>query len=261
MKSSFLDHLEELRKVLLRCVAGFGVALPVGFAVAPRLIQWLLAWCAPEQMDTFYFFKPLEKFILDLRVGVFVALALSFPWSALKIWGFVLPACTPAERKAFRFWIWFSTALFISGAAFCVLLVLPLIMVFSAGFETENIRPLLGITPFVSLAGTLSFAFGLAFQTPVAVCIAVRFGLVRVEMLKKTRRYAIVFALIFATLLTPPDVLSQILLAVPMYILYELGILLAGFYKRKETGSIDVPSVQPEEDDTMLAFYDSQRDK
>ncbi|MCL1910315.1 MAG: twin-arginine translocase subunit TatC [Kiritimatiellaeota bacterium] len=268
MNSSFLDHLEELRKVLLRCVAGFAVALPAGLVAAPRLLRWLFAWCAPEHMTQLHYFKPMEAFMVYLQTGAVVALALAFPWCAWHIWKFVLPACKMNERNAIRFWILFSTFLFAAGAVFCVMAVMPLMMRFAVGFETEMIRPMLGLSSFVSMAGALSLAFGAAFQTPVAVCIAVRFGLVKTATLRKARPYAVFLILILAAVLTPPDIISQIMLAVPMWLLYEAGIWLAG---RKTVSSPEdnvsppapepTTSPAPAPDDTMLGFYDEQRDK
>ena len=265
MNQSFLEHLEELRRVLLKCLAGFALALPVGIAVAKSIIDLLLKWSAPEKLGQLHFFAPLEMFIVQLRVGAVTAIVLSFPWGAWKIWEFVLPALTPKERKAFLFWIVFASVLFASGAAFCVAVVLPLVMSFAAGFATENIRPLLGVAQFISLAGMLALAFGVAFQTPVAVCIAVKFGLVKTASLKRTRPYAVVLILIIAAALTPPDVLSQVLLAVPMYGLYEAGILFAGRYEKTKRDDV-VPDAEPAEtsapkSDDSLSFYDEQRDK
>ena len=227
MNESFLDHLEALRQTVLRCVTAWVVALPVSLWLAPHLVDLLLKWSAPEKITEWNYFSPLEVFLVDMQVGAVTALVLSFPYCAWKLWEFLLPALTETERKGFRFWVSFATALFITGAIFCVSVVLPMVMRFAASFATERIRPVLGVAQFVSMAGSLSLAFGIAFQLPVAVCIAVRFGLVKTSMLRKGRPYSLVAILIVAAILTPPDVLSQVLLACPMLLLYEAGIWLA----------------------------------
>ena len=224
---SFLSHLEELRRVLLRCAGAWALALPAAFWFARHFIKWMLAWCATENISTLHYFSLFEVFLMRLRVAAVAAVVLSFPYSAWKIWSFVLPALTVGEKRAFRFWVWFSSLLFAAGAVFCGAVALPMVVRFSASFATEQIVPTLGLEDFVSMMGTLPMAFGVAFQTPVAVCIAVRFGLVTVEALKKGRPYSIIIILIIAAVLTPPDVVSQILVAAPMLLLYELGLWLS----------------------------------
>ena len=233
MNESFLDHLEALRQTVLRCVAAWAVALPVSLWLAPYLVDLLLKWSAPEKITEWNYFSPLEVFLVNLRVSAILSLVLSFPYCARKIWDFVLPALTPNERRGFGFWICLASGLFLAGATFCVAVVLPMVMRFAASFATERIHPVLGVSQFVSMAGSLAFAFGVAFQLPVAVCIAVRFGLVKTAMLRKGRPYSLVAILIVAAILTPPDVISQILLACPMLLLYEAGLWLAARSEKK----------------------------
>lgn len=231
MNPSFLDHLEELRQTVLRCIAAWAVALPVSLGFAPRGVDALLRWSAPEKIAEWNFFSPLEVFLVNVRAGAVLALALAYPYCAWRLWRFVLPALTPRERKGLGSWLCLASALFAAGAAFCVLVVLPTVMRFAASFATERIRPMLGVAQFVSMAGSLALAFGVAFQLPVAVCVAVRFGLVRTATLRRGRPYALVAILILAAILTPPDVVSQVLLACPMLLLYEAGIWLGARFE------------------------------
>lgn len=140
------------------------------------------------------------------------------------MWRFLLPALYEGERRALKWWVTISTALFALGAAFCVGLILPLLMSFSGGFATPELQPVLGLANFLHLAGWLMFAFGVMFQAPVLVLIAVRFGLVSASSLAKKRPYILTGILILAAILTPPDVVSQIMLAVPTWLLFELGL-------------------------------------
>lgn len=136
------------------------------------------------------------------------------------------------------------------GAGFCLGTILPLLMRFSAGFATPNLKPVIGLAGFLELSGWLLLSFGLMFQFPLAVILAVRFGAVRVETLRRGRPYVVVGILILAAILTPPDVVSQLLLAVPTWILFEIGLLIAARQqKRREAAAA------AELDDAVLDVY------
>ena len=226
-KDSFLGHLEALRATLLTCVCAWAAAVPFGIILAPRFIRSLMHWSFPEPFRQLNYFGVLEVFVVYMRMGFILAVVLVSPYITFKIWKFLLPALYENERRLFKRWLVFAALLFISGAAFCVAAILPLIVRFSAAFASEYLTPVLGLSNFLSLSGALILACGAMFQMPVAIFIAVRFGLVRVETLRHGRPYALIFILIFAAILTPPDVISQLLLALPTLLLYELGIILA----------------------------------
>ena len=137
------------------------------------------------------------------------------------------------EKKFVKTAVFCSTFLFVLGAAMCIGFVLPLIMKFSMSFATEQIKPILGISNFVVLSGWLILAFGLMFQFPIAIYFLVRFDIVSLESLKNKRPYIVVILLVIAAILTPPDVVSQILLFIPTYLLFELGLFFAKFPKQK----------------------------
>lgn len=226
-ESSFVSHLEALRSALLRCVVAVALLWPVGYLLSPCVISFLVKWCFPAGAGSLHFFSPLEVFFVQLKLALIVALAAAYPWNALQLWRFLLPALYDNERRALGCWIIFSSVLFFAGLLFCLFLILPLLMSFSGGFATPDIQPMIGVANFLNLAGWLTLAFGLMFQSPVLVMLAVRFGLVSVEKLSGKRPYVIVLILIFAAILTPPDVISQLMLAVPTWLLFELGLLLA----------------------------------
>lgn len=226
-------HLSELRKTILSIVVCLVVLFPIGYFLAPYCIDWLVQWSFPVDNAQLNFFSPMEVFILNLKIGVVLALVLGFPYIIYKIWQFLLPALYDKEKKFVKTAVFCSTFLFVLGVAICVGFVLPLVIRFSMSFATEQIKPILGISNFVVLSGWLMLAFGLMFQFPIAIYFLVRFDIVSLENLKSKRPYVVVILLFLAALLTPPDVVSQILLFIPTYLLFELGLFFAKFSKQK----------------------------
>ncbi len=223
---TLISHLEALRKTLLRILVVTTVLYPVAYWASPYVIGWLTRWCFPDEAALHYF-APMEVFWVQLKLALVMALAAAYPWNILQVWKFVLPALYPAERKALGWWVMFSSLLFFAGGAFCVGVILPLLMNFSASFATGSLTPLIGLEKFLDLAGWLTLAFALMFQTPIVVYLAVRMGFVTAAALAKKRPIVVTVILILAALLTPPDVVSQLLLAAPTWLLFELGLLLA----------------------------------
>lgn len=267
---TFLAHLEDLRRTLLACFASWALALPVGLAIAPSVVSALTRWSCPESISTLHYFSPLEVFVVHLRMGCVIAAILCYPYAMNRIWKFLLPALYETERRTWRAWLVYSSVLFVAGGAFCVATILPLMMKFSASFATEQITPIIGIAQFMSLAGALMLAFGVMFQMPIGVCAFVKFGVISVEKLKQSRPYALIVILIVAAILTPPDILSQIMLALPTWLLFELGIFLASRTKAGQKPSNDQSSDEHHEgpiqsqptgddaNDAMLSFYEQE---
>lgn len=224
---SLASHLEALRKSLIRCVWGTVLLFPIGYWISPFVIEMLVRHCFPEGAGTLHYFAPMEVFWVQLQLSLVLALAMAFPWNAVQIWRFLLPALYPAERKTLVWWVVLASGLFFLGAYFCIGFILPLLMRFSLGFATEAIQPMLGVAKFVELSGWLILSFGVMFQMPIAVLVAVRFGWITTERLRKMRPYVMTVLLVIAAILTPPDVVSQVMLALPTWILFEVGLLLA----------------------------------
>lgn len=274
-KDSFLGHLEALRATLLACVRAWALAVPFGIVLAPRFIRALMHWSFPESFRQLNYFGILEVFVVYMRMGLILAVVFASPYIIFKIWRFLLPALYENERRLFKRWLVFAAILFVAGAAFCVVAILPLIVRFSAAFASDYLTPVLGLSNFLSLSGALILACGAMFQMPVAIFIAVRFGLVRVESLRHGRPYALIIILVIAAILTPPDVISQLLLALPTLLLYELGIILASSaappieeapWQGPDPASSETQAVAPvampsqeagesSPDDTMYDFY------
>ena len=218
-------HLEALRECIIKSLVAICALTPLGFYIAPKVIDFLIHNSMPLDSIKLHYFSPMEVFIIQLKAGVVLAVIFSFPYLIYRIRKFILPALYKNERK-FLFWLIFlSTFLFISGAAFCVFVILPLIMNFSLGFMTDNLEATLGLNNFISLSSGLILAFGVMFQFPLFVISLVKFNLVDIKTIINLRPYIIVFILILAAIFTPPDIISQLMLFVPTWLLFEAGLI------------------------------------
>ena len=232
-ENTLISHLEALRRTLIACVAVTALAYPVGFFVSPYVINFLVQWSFPESIGKLHYFAPMEVFWMQLKLALILALGIAYPWNVWQLWRFLLPALYKGERRVLGCWVVFATVLFLGGVAFCIGVILPLLMNFSGGFATPELQPILGLANFLNLAGWLMLSFGVMFQSPILVLLAVRFGVISVETMAKKRPYIMTVILIVAAILTPPDVVSQIMLAVPTWLLFELGLFLAKRMEKK----------------------------
>lgn len=231
-EDTLIGHLEALRQTLLRCLAAVALLFPVGYGVSPAVIDGLVTLCFPEGAAQLNFFSPMEVFLVRLKMGAILAFFGVLPWILWQVWRFLLPALYAAERKALGWWIVSATGLFFAGALFCAFFVLPMLVRFAMSFATSTIQPMLGVANVVTLAGWLLLAFGAMFQTPILVLLSVRFGLISAASLRSKRPYVVIIILVIAAILTPPDVISQIALAFPTWLLFELGLWLAARQER-----------------------------
>lgn len=233
-ESTLIAHLEALRKMLISCLTATALLYPAAYFLSSDLIDFLVRWSFPGSGETtLYYFAPMEVFWVQLKLGLILALILAYPWNLLQIWRFLLPALYQEEQKLLGFWIVVSTLLFFAGMAFCVGLILPMLMKFSLGFATPELQPMLGLSSFLHLAGWMMLAFGIMFQSPILVLSAVRFGFLSTAYLREKRPYVMTVILIVAAVLTPPDVVSQLALAIPTWLLFELGLFFAKHIERK----------------------------
>ena len=227
-ESGFFDHLEALRSSLWRMVAAAALVFPFAWYFSGEAIALLIRYALPPEQSGLYFFTPLEAFLTEIKVALILSLVVTFPWNFWQLWRFLTPALYAHERRFLRNWAVGATLLFLVGAGFALGLIFPMVMQFACSFDQPGLKPLLGLGSFISLAGLMALAFGLMFQFPLAVLALTRSGLVRVETLRRKRPLVLVAILILAAILTPPDPASQLLLATPTYLLFELALLLAG---------------------------------
>ena len=228
-KAPLLDHLIELRRRLLWCVAtllaGFFVCLYFAKPIFAVLVQPLLAAGQGKLIYTDIF----EAFFVEVKVAFFAALMIAFPVLATQIWRFVAPGMYAKEKRAFLPFLLATPVFFAAGASFAYFVAMPWALKFLLGFEgnvggvEQEALPAIG--NYLNFTTRFLFGFGVAFLAPVLLMILERAGIVTLEQLSKSRRYAIVACAGVSAVLTPPDVVSMLLLLVPLYSLYEFALV------------------------------------
>lgn len=236
-KMSLTDHLEELRKRLMRSLIAAFIAFGACYHFKERLFEILtrpLVESLPQNTYMIYTSLP-EAFFNYLKISFFAGLVVASPYILYQIWKFIAPGLYASEKKYVFPFVLSSTILFAGGVLFGYFVALPPAFRFFLEFSTDFLKPMLTIREYLSLSIKLLLAFGIVFEIPVFIFFLARIGVVNSGMLSKQRKYAILLIFISAALLTPtPDAFTQTLMAVPMIILYEFGILVARWGERRK---------------------------
>jgi len=229
-KMAFLDHLEELRRRIILALLSIIVMAGVAGIFSDELFLLLIS---PLGEIELHVTEVTGSFYAYLKVALVSGVLASLPIVFYHLWSFISPGLYKEERQAVLPLVFFSTLLFLAGAGFCFLVVLPLALKVLIGFSGDIFTPIITVNSYISFAGMLLMAFGVAFQLPVLSYFLGRVGLISARMLGRGRRYAIVIILIVSALFTPADVFTQILLALPLYFLYEISIIIVRLTGRK----------------------------
>jgi sec-independent protein translocase protein TatC len=239
-RAPLMEHLIELRRRLIWSFLALGAAFAVSFYFAGRifgfLVQPLIAGFGTGQGRLVYT-KLYEAFFTEVRVALFAAFFLAFPIIATQIWMFVAPGLYSKEKRAFLPFLIATPILFIGGGALAYYVVMPLAIKFFLGYQgqipgiQQEALPAMG--EYLSFVMHFIFAFGIAFLLPILLMLLERAGLVTRDQLKGGRRYAILVAFVIAAVATPPDIVSQFLLAIPLILLYEISLIAIWFTERK----------------------------
>jgi len=250
-KASFWDHLEELRKRIIISIIFIAIGATAGFYFSEDLLYIIefplrselhLSVHAPyisminiAHPLKLVFIKPIEAIWTYLKLGLIAGLIITLPFVLYEFWLFIKPGLYPNERKYVRLFVVSGGVFFIIGGAFSFFIVLPFAVHFLLSVGGGNLVPMISVGEYVDFCLQLMLSFGLIFELPFAILILVAIGIVTPNGLAKMRRYAIVGAFVLGAILSPsPDVFNQTLIAVPLILLYELGILLARIFVSKK---------------------------
>lgn len=228
-----LQHLEDLRKVLIKSIIATCITSIAGWIFRNDLLK-ILARPVTDKGFKLVYLTPLEPFYTELKLAAVAGFIIALPFILWQIWGFVLPALKPAEIKYLRIIVVVSLFQFVLGTVFAYFTVFKMGISFFIDFGQGVAMPTLSMGQYLSFAVSFLIPFGLIFELPLVIIFLAKIGAVSPQFFSKKRKYAILIIVIAAAVLTPgPDIMSQMLMAIPVYLLYELSILLARFFYDK----------------------------
>ncbi len=228
---SFLEHLEDLRGVLVQSGVAFLFCSIVYWFFSGTVLDFLVRAIPMEKLN---FFAPAEAFMARMKISFVLGLMTAFPFILFKIWSFVAPGLFANERKKLYPFIVTSSVLFYVGVIFCYYILIPIVLEFLMGFGTDKLTPMISVSMYFGFVARLCFTFGLVFQLPIVVFLLSMLGIVTPQFLLRQWRYAVVIIFVASAILTPPDPASQVLMAIPILLLYIGSVLVAFLALRKK---------------------------
>lgn len=235
-KQPFLSHLEELRKRLVICAIGVGAGFVIAYIFSERLFQLLVAplKAVMPEGDQMIFTNLPEMFFAYIKVAFIAGILAAAPLIFYQLWMFIAPGLYQKEKKMAIPFVISSTILFVGGALFGYFVVFPFGFKFFIGFSNEYVKALPSVKQYFSFSMKLLFAFGIVFELPVIIFFLSKMGIVTPQFLSQKRKYAILLTFALAAILTPPDVITQCMMAGPLIVLYEIGILVSRVAQKKK---------------------------
>jgi sec-independent protein translocase protein TatC len=231
---TFLDHLEELRWRLIYAVIGIFVGTILAWIFIDPLVDNILLKPARDAGFVLQNLKPFGQVILYIQVAVIIGIILSLPNIFYQFWKFIAPALKKTEKKYVFSVVFFTSICFLAGVVFAFFVILPLALQFVSEFGTESIANNFAINEYMNIIISLMLGAGLVFELPMLSFFLTKLGILTPAFMRKNRKYAIVILLIFSALFTPPDPASQIMLGVPLVLLYELSIFISKTSMKKK---------------------------
>jgi sec-independent protein translocase protein TatC len=231
---SFFGHLDELRRVLVQSSVAFAGAMVVCWFFSGRLLDFLTQ---PLPVESLYFTNPTEAFMVRVRISLVAGLMLAFPFILFRVWAFVAPGLFQRERKKILPFVVTSSILFYGGVVFCFFILIPIVLEFLLSYGTPRLNPLISVESYFAFVARLSFAFGIVFQLPVIVLLLSGLGIVTPHWLLRQWRVGVLAIFIASAILTPPDAVSMVAMALPVLALYAASIIVALItVRRKRAG-------------------------
>ena len=221
---SFLEHLDDLRGVLIQSAIAYLLVVIGCWFLSGQIIDFLIEDLTVEQL---IFYAPAEAFMARVKISLVLGLLIAYPFILFRVWAFVAPALFRKERTKVWPFIISASILFYVGVVFAYLILIPVTLGFLIGFGTENLTPMISVTSYFSFVVRLCLVFGIVFQLPVIVFVLSLIGVVTPKFLLRQWRYAILITFVGAAVLTPPDPASQVLMALPIVLLYIGSVLVA----------------------------------
>jgi len=240
-KIPFTAHLEELRKRLIVCFIAVGIGFVLSYGFKEKLFQILTRplISVMQTGDKLIFTGLPEAFFTYLKVALLSGIILSTPVIFYQFWVFVAPGLYEKEKRHMIPIVFLSTFFFVGGSFFGYFIVFPYGFKFFLGFASEIIQPLPSMREYLNFASKLLLAFGLVFELPLVITFLAKLGMVSVSFLKKNRKYALLLFFVGAAILTPPDVVTQVMMALPLILLYEISIIGARIFGKKKSEEDD----------------------
>jgi sec-independent protein translocase protein TatC len=252
---TLVQHLDELRKrlkyialaAIVGCLACYGFAEELFNLLVAPMVKFM-----PEQ-SSFIFTAPQEAFLTYLKVAALAGIFLTSPYIFYQIWSFIAPGLYEEERKYIIPVAVFSALFFVGGASFGYFVVFPAAFEFFMSFNNEHIQAMLKLDEYLSFSIKLLLAFGFVFEMPLFALVLSRIGILTADMMRKVRRFAVLGAFVVGAILTPPDVFSQLLMAGPLLVLYEISIIVASVFGRKKEEPSEEDGDEEDEEDEEAA--------
>jgi sec-independent protein translocase protein TatC len=234
-KQTFIEHLEDLRKRLIISLIAVGIGFIICYIFSKEIFEFLMMPLqrALPSGATMIFTTPAEAFFTYMKVGLLAGVFVASPIVLYQLWLFVAPALYSHEKRYVIPFVCSSTILFVGGAAFGYFIVFPIFAKFFMHFATDFIQPAPRLKESFSFCAMLLLTFGLTFELPIFILFLSKLGVIDARMLARNRKYVIIIIFIVAAVLTPPDIISQLMMAVPLVALYEVSIWLARIFGRR----------------------------
>jgi sec-independent protein translocase protein TatC len=232
-KMPFMEHLGELRVRIVRSLYGLLAGTAIALPFSQRIVDWL-ALPVTRLGYELVFTAPAEAFWVQMKVGMFAGLFLAAPVILWQVWAFIAPGLHDEEKKYASPFVIIGSLMFLAGGAFALFVVTPYALTFLLGYARPGLKPMITIQNHIDFLLKFTLAFGVVFELPLALTLLARMGVVTAKTLARHRKYAVLGAFVVAAILTPtPDAFNQALMAGPLIILYEVGIVSARIFGRK----------------------------